>query len=78
MYNIANQKKISQLEFKSYIALIIMNAEKTNSAENVLSPPYDPPSRNTIINNVGHVIIEQENKIRRRCNCAKTTLYTCV
>lgn len=93
IYNLANKSKISQLEFKSNIAVTLMKIEKSAMAiegnssapsNNISSKPnYGRPSRSALplevrFDNIGHVIVEEENKTRRRCRqCKNNTIYMC-
>nr|CAH7715375.1 unnamed protein product [Callosobruchus chinensis] len=84
------QKK-SQLEFKSHIALTLMKTEEAAengqkeepSGPSNISLNYGRSSRNALpaairFDNIGHMIVEQENKPRRRCRqCKNNTIYMC-
>nr|CAH7734201.1 unnamed protein product [Callosobruchus chinensis] len=91
IYNIANKQKKSQLEFKFHIALTLMKTEEAAengqreepSGPSNISLNYGRPSRNALpaairFDNIGHMIVEQENKTRRRCRqCKNNTIYMC-
>ncbi|XP_033228842.1 piggyBac transposable element-derived protein 3-like [Belonocnema kinseyi] len=98
IYNLANESKMSQLEFKSNIAVTLMKMdepaienyiqgeERTESGDHVSCasrPNYGRPSKGSLnmdirFDDVGHVIIEEENKARRRCRqCKSNTIYMC-
>lgn len=92
IYRMGNEK-ISQLEFKSYIAQTLIKTEyETNpqlgddsaDAQATTSKPmYGRPSKRALSNelrydNIGHIIAEERNKARRRCRqCKSTTIYIC-
>lgn len=88
IYNMVNEETLSQLEFKSYVAVTLLKSEEAQLTENshFLSNPninMGRPSKNALptnirYDNVGHVIEEHENKCRRRCRqCRSTTIYMC-
>ncbi|XP_066258479.1 piggyBac transposable element-derived protein 3-like [Euwallacea similis] len=73
LYNVVNEKKISQVDFKSYVALRLLKTDKTIIQRNLALPidelRYD---------NKGHLIIPHTNKVRRRCRiCHSHTIYIC-
>lgn len=73
IYNFANNEKISQLDFKSYIALRLIKNESPNrtpSTSRVISElRYD---------NIGHFIFKSPTNSRRRCKiCSSQTVFLC-
>lgn len=98
IYNLANKSKISQLEFKSYVAVTLMKMHEPVIEDDIhridiagpsdqvnfsVRPNYGRPSKSALpkeirFDNVGHVIVEEENKARRRCRqCKNNTIYMC-
>lgn len=88
IYNLANERSLSQLEFKSYVAISLMKTEEAQLADNShflgnSNTNLGRPSKNAIpsnirFDNIGHVIEEHESKRRRRCRqCRSTTIYMC-
>lgn len=99
IYNLANKSKMSQLDFKSYIAVALMKMDEPVTGDNIqdqdITRPsneinlpsntnYGRPSKSALpmeirVDNVGHVIVEDKNKTRRRCRqCKNNTIYMCV
>lgn len=73
LYNILNETKMSQLDFKSYVALRLVKTEKIQVVRNI-SHPIDEIR----FDKSGHSIIFHETKARRRCRvCHKHTMYIC-
>jgi hypothetical protein len=95
IHGLANKEKMTQLKFRSYLAMTLMKFEGTETQEeqncdieetvNRESTPldYGRPSKDSLPNEVrcdrvGHFIVEEENKKRRRCRlCKSTTIYKC-
>lgn len=98
LYNLANNSKMSQLEFKSYVAVTLMKMDEAaieeeiqdedtvGPSEQIKFPSklnFGRPSKSALpmdirFDNVGHVIVEEENKARRRCRkCKSNTIYMC-
>ncbi|CAH0713964.1 unnamed protein product, partial [Brenthis ino] len=88
IYNLANERSLSQLEFKSYVTVSLMKTEEAQLADNShflgnSNINLGRPSKNALptnirFDNIGHVIGEQESKRRRRCRqCRSTTIYMC-
>lgn len=87
IYNTANEEKMSQLDFRSYLVMTLMKSEECSNAsvntEETKKFHFGRPSNNFLpkevrFDDVGHVIIEEENKARRRCRmCKSTTIYKC-
>lgn len=90
---------MSQLDFKSYIAVALMKMNESAPENNIqdqdtsrpsnqinlsFNPNYGRPSKSALpveirVDNIGHVIVEDKNKARRRCRqCKSTTIYMCV
>lgn len=73
IYNSVHTKKMSQLDFKSHIALRLLKTANHKSK----------PSTSTIVNklrydNIGHIITKSDNKTRRRCKvCHSQTVFLC-
>lgn len=99
IHNLANNSKMSQLDFKSYIAVTLMKTNEPAIEGNIQSqhvagpstevnllsnPSYGRPSKGALpmeirVDNIGHVIVEEENKTRRRCRlCKNNTIYMCL
>lgn len=81
IFNLVNDKKMSQLDFKSYIASRLLKIETEGVKE---SRSHVPSTIHTITPNeirtdkVGHVIIQEAAKARRRCRvCHSATIYMC-
>jgi hypothetical protein len=59
-------------------------ARSSNQINLTSNPNYGRPSKSALpmeirVDNVGHVIVEDKNKARRRCRlCKNNTLYMCV
>nr|CAI5865764.1 unnamed protein product [Callosobruchus analis] len=71
LYNLVNEKNISQLHFKSYIALRLLKTDKTLIQRN-LAPAIDKVR----YDDQGHLMIPHANKARRRCRiCHSHTIY---
>ena len=71
-YNIVNETPMSQLDFKSFVALRLIKTERTaiirNLARVIDEIRYD---------NIGHVVVRSPEN-RRRCRiCHSQTVYTC-
>ena len=76
IYHIANETKLSQLEFKSYVALRLLKIDSdktvTRKSQTINSIPE------IRFDNIGHYPILHETKARRRCKiCHKHTIYLC-
>lgn len=70
---VINEKKISQVDFKSYVALRLLKTDKTIIQKN-LAPAIDELR----YDNKGHLMISHANKARRRCRiCHSHTIYIC-
>lgn len=78
IYNIANSTKMSQLDFRSYLVLSLLetsgqhniNLGRMTSASLPKEIQYD---------NEGHIIVKHLENARRRCReCRSTTVYICV
>lgn len=80
IYNIVQEKKMSQLDFKSYIAyrlLKIQNHEEPDQPGPSNRVPCNTPTE-VRMDNVGHVIVQEPTKARRRCRvCHSATIYMC-
>lgn len=76
LYNLTNTKKMSQLDFKSYIAVrLIKLAKPTNSNRN--RPTSSVPNEMRL-DNIGHITVKSDSNSRRRCKvCHSTTVFTC-
>lgn len=87
LYRLVNHDKISQIDFRSYLVLLLIKSEEIKipqciaeiRGDNVPSPSLATkgrPSKNSLPENirldkVGHVISEHANKARRRCKLCK-------
>lgn len=73
IFNLVNDKKISQLEFKSYIALRLIKSKEVSVPRNVGQTPNE-----IRYDGVEHIIISHETKSRRRCRvCHNHTVHVC-
>jgi len=99
IYNLANKSKMTQFDFKSYIAVVLMKMNQPVVENNIQgqdiagpnhqvnfphNPNYGRPSKTALpieirVDNIGHVIVADENKARRRCRqCKSNTIHMCV
>lgn len=73
IYNYVNEKKMSQVDFKSYIALRLLKSEAKKAKSDILTVPNEIRTDQS-----GHLIIQHELKTRRRCKvCHSQTIYMC-
>lgn len=78
IFRLANNSKMSQLDFKSYIALRLIKATDGQINVNVSHPVVISVPDEVRLDNVGHVIIKEKNKARSRCKlCNSHTIYIC-
>lgn len=80
LYRMANKSNISQLDFKSYLAVRLRKSE-TYEVNDIISgrPPREPVPKEVRFDKVGHTIIRHEEKARRRCKmCKNHTIYLCI
>ena len=88
--NIANRQQLSQLDFRSNLAVTLMKIENeihdraaSSSLQLTSTIITGRPSKTALptelrFDHIGHIIIEEENKARRRCRqCKSTTIYMC-
>lgn len=62
LYNLVNDVKISQFDFKSYVALRLMKTEKNRLVRNI------PQTLDEVrFDNVGHTVVSHTTKARKRC-----------
>ncbi|KAL1497396.1 hypothetical protein ABEB36_008374 [Hypothenemus hampei] len=74
LYNKVNNNKISQLDFKSYIAVRLLQLRTTVARPLAIDAPIE--LRVVQENNIGHIILKSET--RRRCRvCHSQTIYKC-
>lgn len=73
LYNLVNDVKISQFDFKSYVALRLMKTEKNRLVRNI------PQTLDEVrFDNVGHTVVSHTTKARKRCRvCHSHTIYLC-
>lgn len=74
IYNIVNDKnKMSQIDFKSYIALRLLKLDLQKAKPISLRVPIEVRQDQS-----GHIIVKHELKCRRRCKiCHSQTIYLC-
>lgn len=73
IYNTVNKQKMSQIDFKSYIALRLLKMH-----QNVPKPSSSAVPVELRFDGLGHVISKNEN-IRRRCKvCHSNTIHFCL
>lgn len=73
LYNIANNTKMAQLDFKSYIALRLIKSTRVHVQRHIPQPLVE-----VRYDNYGHSIITHETRARRRCRvCHSHTIYIC-
>lgn len=73
LYNLVNDVKISQFDFKSYVALRLMKTEKNRLVRNI------PQTLDEVrFDNVGHTVVSHTTKARKGCRvCHSHTIYLC-
>lgn len=75
LYNLTHDKKMSQINFKSYIALRLLKLG-ANKPKPKCTTSYVPNEVRT--HESGHLIVKDELKVRRRCKvCHSQTIYMC-
>lgn len=89
IYKIANESRISQLEFRSQLVRSLLKCSEQSSNTDETSngaksnPLYGRPSKSALpddirFDNVGHVIIRDTNSARKKCRiCKSNTIYLC-
>ena len=79
IYKMANKSKLSQLDFKSNIAVRLIKSEEVETKNINLGRPAGIPVPDEVRHdNVGHIILMGEDKARRRCKvCKSHTIYIC-
>lgn len=97
IYEIANEKTIPQIQFRSNLVLSLTKFEQPShsrvnpneliedevTARIITFPNRGRPSRNSLpddvrYSNIGHIIIQEENKARRKCRlCKSHTIFKC-
>ncbi|KAK4877545.1 hypothetical protein RN001_010051 [Aquatica leii] len=90
LYNLANREGVSQLKFRSYLALSMIkfkgtsvSMENESNASTSATVNKGRPSALANIDeirfdNLGHIIVAHETKARRRCKlCKNATIYMC-
>lgn len=91
IYNIGNKEQMSQVDFRSYIALALMNLESEMISKNFDNFDVTPatsrhigrPQNNHLpreirFDNVGHIIKVHDEKARRRClHCKNQSIFMC-
>lgn len=86
IYNIANDTSISQLEFRSMLAVVLMKYGGSN--QTVITEPqqlnYGRPSKNSLpeqirYDNIGHLIKRHPENARKKCRmCKNHSIYLCM
>lgn len=73
LYNTVNVKKIPQLDFKSFIAVRLLKYDRV-----VCKPSAFRCLDDIRFDNIGHIIIKSDNKVRRHCKvCHNHTIFSC-
>lgn len=73
IYNMVNSNKMSQLNFKSYIALRLLKLSNNKSKPSSSTVPTE-----VRYNNIGHIVTKSDNNARRRCKiCHNHTVFLC-
>lgn len=77
IFNIVHEKKMSQLDFKSYIAYRLLKIQCQDGKESTSRVPSSTPFE-LRTDKVGHIITQEDRKARRRCRvCHSATIYMC-
>lgn len=89
IYRIANESKVSQLEFRSQIATTLLKfSGKVEDKPELVDVPvpssaYGRPSKGALPNdirfdNIGHIILRDSTNSRKKCrHCKSNTIYFC-
>lgn len=79
LYRKVNNSNITQLDFKSYLAVRLLKSDV--ECEETFArgrPSRDPVPNEVRLDRVGHVIIKHSEKARRRCKqCQNHTIFMC-
>lgn len=79
LYRKVNSSNMSQLDFKSYIAVRLLKSDDASSKKSTVGRPSKEPIPSEVrLDRVGHVIMKHPDKARRRCKqCKSHTIYLC-
>lgn len=72
IYQIANDSKISQLNFRSELAMSLIKNSTSSEAHFETEPDI------IRLDNVGHIVVREANNARTKCRfCKSNTIYLC-
>lgn len=79
LYRKVNNSNMTQLDFKSYIAVRLLKSDDAHASNITIGrPPKEPVPNEMRFDRVGHVIFKHPDKLRRRCKqCKNHTIYLC-